>query len=154
MRSVQKEAPAKRKTLCHGVQVLPRGAERRVQLARPRLMVRWQAAFGPAAAWPRGLALMFLRHFDRFGFKMPAEVDHRDAPRDLLDYLDIIGRADEDHSCDTLSDEVIDCSFGGLVRQRIEIGPLLLDRSNTICKQIQLERYRKVTLPLKARASP
>ena len=53
---------------------------------------------------------------DPFGFKMPADVDHRYAPRDLLDNLDIIGRADEDHSCDTLSDEVTNCSFGGFVR--------------------------------------
>src|SRR6516165_12021348 len=56
---------------------------------------------------------------DRFGFKMPTDVDHRDASRDLLDNLDIIGRADEDYSCDTLSDEVIDCSFGGFVRHAI-----------------------------------
>src|SRR6516162_3874154 len=56
---------------------------------------------------------------DRFGFEMPADVDHWYTPRDLLDNFDIIGRADEDHSCDTLSDEVIDCSFGGLVRHAV-----------------------------------
>src|SRR6516225_9607428 len=56
---------------------------------------------------------------DRFGFEMPADVDHWDAPGDLLDNFDIIGRADEDHSCDSLSDEVIDGSFGGFVRRAV-----------------------------------
>jgi hypothetical protein len=56
---------------------------------------------------------------DRFGFKMPADIDHWNAPRDLLDNLDIIGRPDEDHPCDTLSDEITNCSFGGFVRRAL-----------------------------------
>src|SRR6516165_9430528 len=56
---------------------------------------------------------------DRFGFKMPTDVDHRDASRDLLDNFGIFGRAAEDYSCDTLSNEVTDCSFGGFVRHAI-----------------------------------
>src|SRR5215467_13341069 len=50
---------------------------------------------------------------------MPTDVNHWDAPRDLLNNFDIIGSADEDHSCDTLSDEVIDCSFGSFVRRAV-----------------------------------
>jgi hypothetical protein len=42
---------------------------------------------------------------DRLGFQMPAD-----------DNLDIIGRPNEDHPCDSLSDEVSNCSFGGIVR--------------------------------------
>src|SRR6516162_7202114 len=50
---------------------------------------------------------------------MPTDVNHWDAPRDLLDNFDLIGRTDEDYSCDALSDEVTDCSFGGFVRHAI-----------------------------------
>src|SRR6516162_9684401 len=50
---------------------------------------------------------------------MPTDVNHWDAPRDLLDNFDLIGRTDEDYSCDALSNEVTDCSFGGFVRHAI-----------------------------------
>ena len=32
-----------------------------------------------------------LKSVDRFGFKVPADIDHSYAPRDLLDNLDVIG---------------------------------------------------------------
>src|SRR6516162_8401015 len=50
---------------------------------------------------------------------MPTDVNHWGAPRGPPAKFDIVGRAAEDYSCDALSNEVTDCSFGGFVRHAI-----------------------------------